>query len=149
MVQRWLCITTRANDKISQQKELWGVSKRYEKSINKLKLEDTLVMYIMQEIVNKEIIPSAISGIYRVISSVYEDSKSIFETPHGMGDEKFPIRVKIKPIEIFREPVPFKPLIPKMAFIKNKEMWSGSIRTAMREIPEEDYQKIISAKDSE
>lgn len=146
MVQRWFCVTTRANDKISQQEELWGVSKRFEKSINKLQLGDTLVMYTMQEIVDKEIIPSAISGIYSVISSVYTESKFIFKTPRRMEHEKFPIRVKIKPIEIFRDSIPFKPLIPNMRFIKNKKMWTGSLRAAMRLISEEDYQYIISKK---
>jgi len=46
---------------------------------------------------------------------------------------------------VFNQPVPFKPLVIEMTFIKNKVMWSGSIRTAMRVIPEEDYQGITKA----
>jgi predicted RNA-binding protein len=52
--------------------------------------------------------------------------------------------VRLKPIKIFKEPVEFKPLIPKLSFITNKTMWTGHIRVAMREIPEEDYQLILN-----
>jgi hypothetical protein len=58
-----------------------------------------------------------------------------------MGAEPSPLLGKI-----LKEPIQFKPLSPSLSFIKNKKMWSGSIRTAMREIPEEDYQKIIGAE---
>jgi len=103
-------------------------------------------MYAMQEIVNREVIPSAITGIYEVSSDVYEDKSPIFVTPKALGSEVFPLRIKVKPVKIIKEPIPFKPLVPKMTFIKNKTMWSGSIRTAMRIIPEEDYLTILKNK---
>ena len=103
-------------------------------------------MYTMQEIANKEILPSAITAEYEIVSEVFDDAKPLFETPKYSGNEKFPLRVKIKPVQIFKEPIQFKPLIPSLSFIKNKKMWSGSIRTAMREIPEEDYKLITSMK---
>jgi predicted RNA-binding protein len=106
-------------------------------------------MYTIKEIANKEILPSAITTEYQVVSEVFEDVEPLFETPKSLGNEKFPLRIKIKSVKIFKEPIQFKPLIPKMSFIKNKTMWSGSIRTAMREIPEEDYQEIISTQDTE
>jgi hypothetical protein len=56
-----------------------------------------------------------------------------------MGDEVFPFRMKVRPIATFLEPLEFKPLIPDLKFITNKTMWSGHLRIAMREIPEEDY----------
>jgi len=49
----------------------------------------------------------------------------------------------VKPIKVFVKPIEFKPLVPEMSFIKNKVIWSGSIRTAMLVIPEEDYQRIV------
>lgn len=143
MVQRWLCISTRANDEVTRKKLIWGVANRYQNTIARVKKGDTLLMYTMQEIVDGEVIPSAITGIYDASSEVYEDDSPIFITPKALGSEVFPIRIKLKPIKIFKEPIPFKPLVPKMTFIKNKTMWSGSIRTAMRVIPEEDYQTII------
>jgi len=145
MVQRWLCISTRANDEVTRKKLVWGVANRYQNTIARVKKGDTLLMYTMQEIVDGEVIPSAITGIYEASSDVYDDDSSIFITPKALGSEVFPLRIKVKPVKIFKEPIPFKPLVPKMSFIKNKTMWSGSIRTAMRIIPEEDYRIIIQA----
>jgi len=145
MVQRWLCISTRANDEVTRKKLIWGVANRYQNTIARVKKGDTLLMYTMQEIVDGEVIPSAITGIYEASSDVYDDDSSIFITPKALGSEVFPLRVKVKPVQIFKEPISFKPLVPKMTFIKNKTMWSGSIRTAMRVIPEDDYQTIIKA----
>jgi len=62
-----------------------------------------------------------------------------------MGKEVFPYRIRLKPAKIFDTPVEFKPLIPKLSFIKNKTMWTGHIRQAMRIIPEEDYKLIMAA----
>ncbi len=143
MVQRWLCISTRANDEVTRKKLVWGVANRYQNTIARVKKGDTLLMYTMQEIIDREIKPSAVTGIYEASSDFYEDVSPIFVTPQALGNEVFPLRIKVKPVKIFKEPIPFKPLVPKMTFIKNKTMWSGSIRTAMRVIPEEDYQTII------
>lgn len=143
MDQRWLCISTRANDEVTRNQLVWGVAKRFANIISRVKIGDTLLIYTMQEIVDREIIPSAITGIYEATSDVYEDQSPIFVTPKNRGNEIFPLRVKVKPVKIFKESIPFKPLVPEMKFIKNKTMWSGSIRTAMRVIPEEDFQTII------
>jgi predicted RNA-binding protein len=145
---RWLCISTRENDKITRQRNIWGVSKRFSNTISQVKIGDTVLMYTMQEISTKEILPSAITAEYEVVSNVFEDEKSLFKTPPNMGNEIFPLRIKLKPVKIFKEPIPFKPLISSLSFIKNKKMYSGSIRTAMRIVPEGDYQKIVSLKDS-
>jgi predicted RNA-binding protein len=145
MAQRWLCISTRANDEVTRKKNAWGVAKRYAAIIARVKKGDTLLMYARQESVEKEVIPSAIRGIYEVLSEVYEDEDPLFVTPKFLGNEVFPYRIKVKQVKVFAQPVPFKPLVPEMSFIKNKTMWSGSIRTAMRVIPEEDYQKIVKA----
>jgi predicted RNA-binding protein len=142
-VQRWLCISTRANDEVTRKKLVWGVAKRYQNTITRVKKGDTLVMYTMQEIVDREIIPSAVTGIYEASSEVYDDECPIFVTPKALGSEVFPLRIKVKPVKTFKGPIPFKPLVPKMTFIKNKTMWSGAIRTAMRMIPEEDFQTIV------
>lgn len=146
MIQRWLCISTRANDEVTRKKLVWGVAKRYQNTIARVKKGDTLLMYTMQKIADGEVIPSAVTGIYEASSEVYEDNSSIFVAPKAIGSEVFPLRVKVKPVKIFKEPIPFKPLVPKLTFIKNKTMWSGSIRTAMRVIPEGDFQTIINQR---
>jgi predicted RNA-binding protein len=140
---RWLCISTRANDEVTRKKNVWGVANRYATTVARVKKGDTLLMYTMQEIIDREVIPSAITGIYEAISDVYEDESPLFVTPKALGNEVFPLRIKVKPVKMFAKPIVFKPLVPEMSFIKNKVMWSGSIRTAMRVIPEEDYQRIV------
>ena len=144
MVQRWLCISTRENDEVTRKKNIWGVAKRYAAIIARVTKGDTLLMYTMQEIVDREVIPSAITGMYEAVTDTYEDESPLFSHPlRSPGNEVFPLRIKLKLVKVFAEPVPFKPLVPDMSFIKNKTMWSGSIRTAMRVIPEEDYQRIV------
>jgi len=140
---RWLCISTRANDEVTRKKHVWGVAKRFVNTIGRVKKGETLLMYTMQEIVDREVIPSAITSIYEAISEVYEDESPLFVTPKALGNEVFPLRIKLKPVKVFSKTIEFKPLVPDMSFIKNKVMWSGSIRTAMRVIPEEDYQRIV------
>ena len=143
---RWLCISTQDNDKITRQKNIWGVARRYINPISRVKNGDTLLMYTVQRYENKEIRPSLITAEYVVVSELFEEEKSLFIPPKSEENETYPLRIKIKPVNIFKIPILFKPLIPNLSFIKNKKMWSGSIRTAMREIPEEDYQKIINAR---
>ena len=55
------------------------------------------------------------------------------------------LRIKLKPIKIFNNPIEFKPLIPKLEFITNKTNWSGHIRgKSMRPITENDYKFILT-----
>ena len=111
--------------------------------MQRVTLDDTILFFVRQKKWDDEILPSAITGAYMVVSEPYEDPSRIFVTPQHMGDEAFPYRVKVKPVVIFAEPLEFKPLIPDLAFIKNKTMWTGHLRHAMREIPEEDYHLIL------
>ena len=143
MVQRWLCTSTRENAEVVDKKHIWGVAKRYQNTIAKVKKGDSLLIYAMQAKIGDEVFPPIITGEYQVISDVCEDDAHIFQTPPFLGSECFPLRLKLKPLKLFKPSIEFKPLIPKLGFIKNKKMWTGHIRGAMRVIPEEDYQKII------
>ncbi len=111
--------------------------------MQRVKPGDTILFYVRQEKEGDEILPSAITGAYKVTSEPYEDHYPLFVTPEHMGDEVFPYRVKVEPVAVFAEPLAFKPLIPDLAFIKNKTMWTGHLRVAMREIPEQDYRLIL------
>ena len=99
-------------------------------------------MYARSEIHAKEVFPSVIMGEYKVTELFVYDSP-LFTAPPQMGDEVFPFRFRLKPVKIFKEPIEIKPLIPDLGFVTNKTMWSGHFRQAMREIPKEDYQKIV------
>lgn len=141
---RWLAISNRENSKVVIRKHIWGVPKRYVNTIRRVVPGDTVLVYVGQKVVDRDLLPPAITAAFEVTSKMYEDASQIFTAPAKLGDEIFPLRINLKPIMIFDPPIEFKPLIPNLAFITNKTMWSGHIRGhAMREIPEEDYQRIM------
>ena len=139
----WIASSNCANQKILDQKHVWGVPRRNKSLMQRVKPGDTILVYIRQEKEGDTILPSAITGAYEVIAEPYEDHIPLFITPPHMGDEVFPCRMKVRPIKVFAEPLEFKPLIGDLKFITNKTMWSGHLRQAMREIPEEDYRLIL------
>jgi len=144
-VTYWLCITNEANWHVVKDKNIWGVAKRHKNTISKVNAGDTFLMYLKQEKINDEIKESRIAGIFEAASTVYTDDKKIFQVPIGMGTETFPLRIKVKPVQIFKKPVVFKPLIPKLKFITNKNKWSGHLMgKAMRTIPKDDFVLIGS-----
>lgn len=142
----WLCITNSQNWQIIKKNNIWGVPFRHQNTIAKVKPGDKLLIYLKQEKdQNKNIIEPRIPAVYEAHSTVYNYSSKLFKTPPGMGSESFPLRIKLKPVKIFFQTVEFKPLIPKLKFITNKKQWTGHLMgKAMREIPEEDYNLILS-----
>jgi len=141
----WLCITNEENWKVIKEKNIWGVPERHENTIRRVKPGDKILIYVKQERDKNEIKEPRIFAVYEAASEVFRDSSRIFKTPKGMGNETFPLRIKLKPIKIFEKPIDFKSLISKFKFIKNKQKWSGHLMgKAMREIPEEDYELIMS-----
>ena len=141
----WLCITTEENWKVIKERNVWGVPERHKNTIAKVKPGDKLLIYIKQERDKDKVIEPRIVAVYEAISEVFKDNKRIFKSPPDMGNEVFPLRIKLKPVKIFSTPVDFKSLIPKLKFIKNKQKWTGHLMgKAMREIPEEDYNLIMS-----
>ena len=111
--------------------------------MQKVKPRDKLLIYLKQERDKDKIIEPRIVAVYEVVSEVFKDSKRIFKSPPSMGNEIFPLRIRLKPVKIFSAPVDFKSLIPKLKFIKNKQKWASHLMgKAMREIPEEDYYLI-------
>jgi len=119
------------------------VRERHRNTIAKVIKGDTLLMYLKQEKIGDELKESRIAGVFVAASAVYTDKTRIFTTPKGMGNETFPLRIKVKPVDIFKEPVEFKLLIPQLKFITNKKKWSGHLMgKAMRPIPKEDFAVI-------
>lgn len=143
---RWLCISTYTNANIAQERCVWGVAAKYRNTISKVTKGDSILMYAMQEKRGDVVIPSAIVAECQAVSELYEDQTRTFESPPFASEEKYPLRLKLKPIKVFEPIIEFKPLIPKLVFIKNKKMWTGHIRGAMRIIPEEDYHTIIQQR---
>ena len=86
-----------------------------------------------------ELLPPRIAGLFQVASEPYRDSKRIFKR------RLYPNRVKLKPILIPKKPVGFKPLVPKLTFIKNKQFWSAHLRSGLTKIPEQDFKLLKEA----
>jgi len=145
----WMASTNRENWEVIKKKNLWGVPKRNKNSIERSSPGDKILIFVRQENLGDDILPSAITAAYEITSKPFEDQSEVFKKPPTMpGEEVFPYRVKLKPVKIFNDPLDFKTLIPKLEFITNKKQWTGHLRTAMREIPNEDYEFIMkSAKD--
>ena len=131
-MSKWICVTSYENWLVVLNKYIWGVSIRWEKHIQRVKPGDLLVFYI---------IPKSIGGIFEAMSEPYYDESPIFY-PVKTREEKFPYRIKLKPILVPKELLDFTPLVEKLTFIKNKQRWSAPFRRAMFQINEEDY-KII------
>jgi len=140
----WFCVTSEENWKVIRDKLVWGVNERWRNTIQKAKPGDKLVIYITETKRDDEVIPSRIVGIFEIISEPYKGSSRIFKS--RVKETVYPYRVKLKPIKIFREPIEFKQLISKLRFIKNKERWTGYVRTPMRMISEEDFQIMVGQR---
>jgi len=131
---------------VIKEKNVWGVPERHKNTIAKVKPGDKLLIYLKQERDKDKIIEPRIVAVYEATSEFFKDSKRIFKSPPGMGNEVFPLRIKLKPVKTFSKPVDFKSLIPKLKFIKNKQKWAGHLMgKAMREIPEEDFKLIMDS----
>lgn len=133
----WICILDRRNFDIVIQKKIWGVSERHKNTISKVEIDDRLVFYITKE--------SVFGGISEVASDNFIDEESVFLPPYGDWNQTFPLRIIIKPVTIFKEPMKIKPLIPKLDIIKNKNNWAGHFMgKAMVQIEKHDIDLIIN-----
>ena len=121
-------------------------TKEYKKALARMQEGDKCLVYMKSERRGDDILEPQIVGEYEVASKLFVDTKKIFQSPTDSPFEKFPLRIKLKPLAILEIPILFKPLVPKLNFIKNKRNWAVSIRgKAVIEIPESDY-KIISSQ---
>jgi len=139
----WLCILNRDNFEIVKKKLVWGVALRHSGQLAKAKPGDKCAFYLIGEDSGNEFKSPSIGGILEIISDMYEDTSNIFPSKIRAG-ENYPYRVRLKPINIFKDELLFKPLIPILVFITNKKHYGGYLMgKAMRSIPDRDM-KLIS-----
>jgi len=132
----WLCITNERNWRTIREKQVWGVGSR--RTLSKVKIGDKFIFYLKREQIGKITKEPRIVGVFEVCSEIFEDSSAIF-------DRSYRYRVKLKPIRVLENPIEFKPLVPRLKFIRNKKNWGGELRgKSMREIPEEDFRLIMA-----
>ncbi|MEG3055763.1 MAG: EVE domain-containing protein [Methanoculleus sp.] len=96
-MEHWLAISNRDNSKVVIKNHIWGVPKRHINTISKTKPGDTLLVYVGQQVIDRDTtLPPAITGCFEITSEVYEDTKPIFTAPPKLGAEVFPLRIKLQ-----------------------------------------------------
>jgi predicted RNA-binding protein len=98
---RWLAISSLENSEVVIKRHIWGVPRRYINTIRRVKPGGTVFVYVGQEVVDRGVLPPAITGAFEVTSEVYEDASRIFTAPAKLGNELFPLRIKLRPVKIF------------------------------------------------
>ena len=136
MAKYWICVTNEENWEVVKKRRVWGVPERRKRQIERVKAGDYLVFYVM---------PKRIGGVFKAVSKPFQSDDRLFSWGEFGRDEVFPYRVELEPTILPRKLLQFGELISKLKFITNKKMWSGHLRTAMRTIPTEDYETIVSA----
>jgi predicted RNA-binding protein len=136
----WLCILDRMNFSTIERENIWGVAQRFKKTLEKTNPGDLCAFYLIAEGAGDHKKNSSIGAIFEIISTPYEDEADIFPSKR----DKYPCRVRLKPIKIFNPELQFKPLIPIMDFIINKENYRGYLMgKAMIKITDADMNRIM------
>jgi predicted RNA-binding protein len=144
-MNHWLYITNSDNWKVTKETNILGASTRYRNALSRMQIGDKCLVYVIGGRSDGEKTLARIVGEYRVASKTFHDSTKIFKAPTYTPAEIFNARIKLKPLNIFKKPIAFKPLVSQLAFIKNKQRWSLHIRgRAVVEIPKDDYSLITS-----
>ena len=139
MPNYYIAVTNEDNWPVVRDKHIWGLPEGRENLIRRLKKGDYLFIYLMSSNKGNEFLPPRLAGLFQVASAPYRDSKRIFK------GRLYPNRVKLKPVLIPEKPVEFKPLVPKLAFIKNKQFWAAHLRPGLAKIPEHDFKLLKEA----
>lgn len=141
----WLCIGNSENWSIIKEREIWGVSERNRNIIGKVREGDFLVFYTIMEKSGEQFIQPQVRGVCKALSGPFIENTKIF-IASGEKEERYPHRVKVEPVYVPENPVPFKNLIPKLEFITNKKRWHTHLfGRAMRKISKKDFETIFSA----
>lgn len=139
----WLYTTNSHNWGVTKKTNILGASEKHRNALSRIEEGDRCLVYVISERNRAEIVGSVIVAEYKVVSEVFEDDHKIFQAPATAPSEGFRLRIRLEPLRVFENPISFKPLVPKLAFIKNKQRWSLSIRgKAVVEIPKHDYWTI-------
>jgi predicted RNA-binding protein len=139
----WLYITNSDNWEVTKETNILGASERYKNTLSRMNIGDRCLVYVKSGTSGGEITRPKIVAEYGVASKVFNDSTRIFKTYEP--SEIFNLRLKLKLLNLFKGPIDFKPLVPRLAFIKNKQRWALHIRgRAIVRIPEDDYKLITS-----
>ncbi|MFC1903755.1 EVE domain-containing protein [Chloroflexota bacterium] len=101
--------------------------------IRSIEIGDLLIYYVSSGI-------SSLGAIVEVTSPLYKDSDLYW-------DDFYNLRFKTKPIVILQEEqfVPFRPLVERLNFVKNKRRWANYVYHCIRILNESDFKLMQSA----
>ncbi len=133
MPDYYLGVTNDENWPIVRDKRVWGLPEGRENLIKRLKKGDYIFIYLMSSKKGDETHPPRLAGLFKVASDPYRDSRRIFK------GRVYPNRVKLEPMIVPKKPVEFKPLVPKLEFIKNKQFWSAHLRSGLVRVTKRDF----------
>jgi predicted RNA-binding protein len=141
----WLFVTTAENWKIITEKSFIGISKRNERAVSRVKIGDKCLIYIKRWLEGGDYEGPLVIGEYQIESGIYVDNTRVFDSPNTSQKEVFPLRLKLKRVGQPADPVPFRPMIPKLSFIINKKKWGSSLQgRGLINISERDYLTVVS-----
>jgi len=110
----WLLLTTRSYWANLQAIREWAFAKRGNRGPPRIAEEDTGIVYLRAEYGQV----SALGGIIE-----FQESPSERTRTESIFDRLYPIRAKIRILGISDPPIPFKPFVNQMSFIRNKSNW--------------------------
>ena len=134
----WLLITTRGVWKQLQHIGIWGFGERLKGKIKMVRDGDLGLVYLTAD---GGIYESAIGGIVELSKNVKMIEKMV-----SPFDALYPLRMSIHVREIFEPPLPFRPLINTLTFIRIKRNYGANLQgQALKEISLEDFITIKGA----
>jgi len=79
------------------------------------------------------------------------DQPTAFKKPIHVGEREFAsgCRVTFRAKLLPRQGVPFVPLVPRMSFIRRKDVWSVYVRTSLVLLPASDLRILVKAIDAQ
>jgi predicted RNA-binding protein len=150
----WLIVTIRENWDVIKEKQVVGISERYKNWFLNVQKGDKCLFYIRREYIKRENKPPevaepAVSGVFEVISTAYDNQK-IFAPPPTRQNETFPLRLNLNPVGTPAEPIPFKPLVTQLSFIVHPKSWGNYLQgRTLIPLSERDFATIVSALQKE
>ncbi|MDD3622303.1 MAG: EVE domain-containing protein [Methanofollis sp.] len=132
----WIAVSDENKWEMIKEKMVWAVAQRHADTISKVELGDLLLVYI------HDMDEPAFLGAFEIASELYINRIPLFSGT----DEVYPLRVKLKPVTLFTEPVRAAPLAAELTVLKGMEHWQDDpAAQAMRAISEEDYARVMAA----
>ncbi len=135
----WLCVASPGNWTHVKRLGKWAVSPQHESLLNRSAIGDRCVMYLT----STDRTGSCLASLFRITSHPLEENPSV---PRTLFDRLYPKQVEIAIDLEASEAVPFKPLVQRLAFIRNPHNWGAYLQgSPMRPLSDQDYQVLASA----